>query len=405
MPHIHRIILTVGLLIGIGCNAAFGQSVAITGVEELTSMQVDDCDGIAVGDINGDGAVDLLTSSGSEGEVFWFEQGADPTEWRRHKIYSGATEIEGNALADFNGDGQVEGISLDQKGNAILLHRPDGDPQGLWTTEVIQSGRAFVQESIVTDVDEDGRPELIYTWEGTAPNSGGVRWLDLEGEAVLDPDAWTDHAMVTHESAWWIPSQRLDVNEDGRASEIIYTARNLQNRNAGARPGLFWIEPGDAPTTDWHRHAIDTTLVHPLHVDVGRFSSGPERRDLIIGGFDTQQVHFYTWNASWDRHALELPEIDGKEFREIWNVKAIPVGEQRRDAMLVVVSQEAGSAMVLFQYREGQYQSQVVRQMPYTHPMDDRLVLRDLTGNDRPELIVPDSGGNRLSIFRFEWTD
>lgn len=397
--------LALNLLMFIGGTPVLSQSRSISGITELASMEVEDCDGIAVGDIDGDGAVDLLTSSGANGQVFWFEHGADPTNWQRHTIYSGATEIEGNALGDFDADGQVEGISLDQKGHEILAHDPeDGSPDS-WSTAAIQKDRPFLQESLVADVDEDGRPELIYTWEGTAPNAGGVHWLDLESDAFLTPDAWTDHTIVSHESAWWIPSLQMDVNMDGRAREIIYTARNLEHRNAGARPGVFWIEPDGAPSTRWRRHTIDTTLSHPLHVDIGRFSEDSPRRDLVVGGFDTEQLYVYEWTNSWDRHALDLPQIYETEFREIWNVKAIPVEEHERDAILAVLSQEAGSAMVLYQYRDGRYRSQVIREMPYTHPLDDRLILRDLTGDDRPELIVPDSGGNQLSLYQFEWTN
>lgn len=405
MLRVVQAVLIIGLLIGAGNTAAFGQEVAITGVEDLTAMPVPDCDGLAVGDLNGDGAVDLLTSSGAEGEVFWFEQGADPTEWQRHAIYTEATEIEGNDLADFDGDGQLEAVSLDQEEGTILLHRPVDDPRGTWRTAAIQSERLYIQASLVADIDGDDRPELVYTWEGTEPGAGGVHWLDFEGGAVLHPEAWTDHAMVTHESAWWIAPRRMDVDGDGQAREIIYTARNLQNRNAGAQPGLFWIEPGRDPTARWQRHAIDTRLTHPLHVDVGRFSAQGEGRDLVVGGFETQQLHVYASADSWRRHALDLPKVDSKPFSEIWNVKAVPLAERERDAMLVVLSRPDGSAMVLYQYRAGQYRSRVVRRMGYTHPMDDRLILHDLTADGRPELIVPDSGGGRLAIFQFEWAD
>lgn len=402
MSRVIRAILIIGLLVGAGGSAAFGQPGPITGVEELTAMLVPDCDGLAVGDLNGDGTVDLLTSSGAEGEVFWFEQKTGPTDWQRHSIYTEATEVEGNDLADFDGDGQLEAISLDQEAGEILLHRPVDDPRGTWKTAAIQSERGFVQASLATDVDGDERPELVYTWEGTEPGSGGVHWLDFKGGAVLDPDAWTDHTMVTHESAWWIAPHRIDANGDGRAREVIYTARNLQSRNAGARPGLFWAEPASGPAARWTRHAIDTSLTHPLHVDGGQFSAQGKSRDLIVGGFEIRQLHVYTWADSWRRHALDLPEVGGKTFNEIWNVKAIPIPERKRDAMLAVLSRPGESAMVLFQHRKGQYRSQVVRRMSYTHPMDDRLILRDLTKDGRLELIVADSGGGELAIFRFE---
>jgi hypothetical protein len=43
-----------------------------------------------------------------------------------------------------------------------------------------------------------------------------------------------------------------------------------------------------------------------------------------------------------------------------------------------------------------------LKQVSYTHPLDDRLLLHDLTGDGFPEMIVPDSGGGTLSIYRFE---
>lgn len=396
------IVLVAGLLMG-GVDIAVAQDGPITGLRPLASMPVQDCDGIALGDINGDGAVDLLSSSGAEGKVFWFEQGQSPTDWRRHPIYEDAIEIEGNDLADVDGDGQLEAFSLDQEEGTVLLHRPADMPRGVWKTAAIQSGRPYVQASLATDLDGDGQLELVYTWEGTEPGAGGVNWLDYEGGPVQAATSWADHTMVTHESAWWLVPRRMDVNEDGAAREIVYTGRSIKNRNAGARPGLFWLAPGEDPTAPWQRHAIDTSLTHPLHVDRGQFSVGSsEQRDLVVGGFDTPKLHYYTWTSSWQRHALDLPTVSDWMFNEIWNVKALPGSGQARDAILAVLSQKKGSAMVVFQHQEGQYESRVLKELPYTHPMDDRLLLHDLTGDDDPELIVPDSGGGRLVIFQIE---
>ncbi len=395
-------VLLVGFVLGLGPAPTHGQTAPITNVTEVASLSVPDSDGVAIGDIDGDGTVDLLTSSGAEGGVFWFEQGNGPTDWQRHTIYGDATEIEGNDLADLDGDGQLEALSLDQETGEILLHRPVDDPRGEWKTTAIQSGRLFLQASLATDVDGDDRPELVYTWEGTEAGAGGVHWLDYEGGPVHEVDSWTDHRMIVHESAWWLAPRRVDINEDGLAHEILYTARNLKNRNSGAKPGLFWIEPDKGPTSSWQRHAIDTTLTHPLHVDIGQFSADGSNRDLVVGGFETETLSYYTWADSWQRHDLEVPTLNGTPFNEIWNVKALPLPDKRRDAMLAVLSRSTGSAMVLYQPRAGQYQPRVLKRMSYTHPMDDRLILRDLTGDGYPEMIVPDSGGGTLSIYRFE---
>lgn len=392
--------LVIGVVLGGMAERVVGQPQPTLEIEAMTSIPVSDCDGIALGDINSDGRVDLLTSSGSEGSVFWFEQTDDPAEWRRHVIHKGAVEIEGNDLADFDGDGRLEAISLDQKAGKVLLHHPREGPREGWQTTVIESDRLFLQASLTSDIDEDGRPELVYTWEGAEPGMGGVHWLDFAGETVADPGAWTDYAMVRHESAWWLGPRLIDLNGDGRATEILYTARNLTDRNAAARPGLFWVEPGDDPTTPWTQHSVDTTLAHPLHVDVGSFSSATEDQDIVVGGFDTNQVQYYVRADSMQRRALSLPRIRGESFNEIWNVKALPIADDPRDAILTVVSRPSGSAMVLYEPRAGAYQSRVVMTMAYTHPMDDRMVLYDLIGQKGIELIVPDSGGDKLSIFR-----
>lgn len=394
------LLLSVAIL-GLPPGTILGQTAPITGLSDLASYSVPDCDGVALGDIDGDGAADLLTSSGADGDVLWFEQGDTPTDWRRHEIYDDATELEGNDLADVDGDGTPEAFSLDQETGEILLHRPVDGPRGDWQTTAIQSERPYLQASLPADLDGDNRPELVYTWEGTETGAGGVHGLDYGGGPVHDADSWTDHRMVVHESAWWLVPRRMDANDDGTAHEIVYTARNIKNRNPGATPGLFWIAPGENPTTPWQRHAIDTTLTHPLHVDVGQFSAG-STRDLVVGGFETETLSYYTWTASWRRHDLDLPVLGGTSFREIWNVKALPLPQRSRDAMLAVLSKSSGSAIVLYYPQDDQYRRRVLKQVSYTHPLDDRLLLHDLTGDEYPEMIVPDSGGGTLSIYRFE---
>ena len=394
-------LLLSAAVLGLLPGALFGQPAPITGLSELVSHPVPDCDGMALGDVDGDGTADLLTSSGANGGVLWFEQGDAPTDWQRHTIYDDATELEGNELADMDGDGTPEAFSLDQETGEILLHRPVDGPRGDWTTDAIQSDRLYLQASLPADLDGDDRPELVYTWEGTEKDAGGVHWLDYEGGPVQEAASWTDHRMVVHESAWWLVPQRMDANDDGHAREIVYTARNIENRNPGATPGLFWIEPGEDQTTPWTRHAVDTTLTHPLHVDMGQFSNG-STRDLVVGGFATETLSYYTWASSWQRHDLDLPVLGDTSFREIWNVMALPLPQRDRDAMLAVLSESSGSAIVLYYPQDGEYRHHVLKQVSYTHPLDDRLLLHDLTGDGGPEMIVPDSGGGTLSIYQFE---
>ncbi len=386
-------------------RTAHGEGFRVT-IERRLGLECGDCDGVALGDINGNGKADLLASNGKGGTAFWFEQGETPWQWTRHHIFTipqRPREIEGNDLGDFNGDGRLEAISLDQPNGTLYLHKAKGDPRGEWATVVLLTGRPYVQASLVTDVDGDGRDNLIYTWEGDAQGRGGVHWLKLTGDDVLNPDHWTDHVMVTHESAWWLAPRRVDLSSNGRATDLAFTARNIPGRNPGARPGVYWLEEPADVTGLWKLHTIDRTLRHPLHIDLGDFSGAGHGKDLVVGGFSTNHIAWYEFSADWRRHDLPLPEVaPGVAPDRVWNVKGIPYAGPR-DGILAPVNRGNRGALLIFEFIDGAYRPNALLPLRYGHPMDDRIVLCDLDGDGRPEAIIPDSGTGvkRLWIVKF----
>ncbi len=140
--------------------------------------------GNGIGDINGDGRNDVVTTSG------WFEAPAHPATdpWIWHPDYQfyayGAEGRPGGAglpilVADVNGDGLAD----------ILIGSDHG--YGLaWLEQKMQNGkRSFVQHWIETDyptfhtmvladLDGDGRPELITGKQLLAHNGGDVGALE-----------------------------------------------------------------------------------------------------------------------------------------------------------------------------------------------------------------------------------
>ena len=365
-------------------------------IDEVIELPCKDCDGVALGDINKNGKMDILASSGDYGEVFWFEQGADYTAWRKRLIYAMPAfsgEFEGNDLADFDNDGRLEAVSLDQPNGNILLHKQRELENDVWETVVLQPDRPYVQATLITDYTGDGRPEMLYTWEGDAPGRGGVHLLQFTGDDVMNPDNWTDRALMPHESAWWLARERRDWTGNGSATDMIYTARNILRRNEGARPGLFLLEVDSHGDFSPTRHVIDENLPHPLHVDFGDISGAGHGNDLVVGGFDTRIMYWYAWADNWERHELALPEVSGAAPNRIWNVKTIPL-PGNRDALLAPVTNTNKGALLCYEYVDGDYRPNVLLQLDYRHPIDDRIVLHDLSGNGVPEAIMPDSGVN-----------
>ncbi len=380
-------------------------------LDEIIELPCKDCDGVAVGDINNNGKIDILASSGDYGKVFWFEQGDTYTDWRKRPIYAMPAfsgEFEGNDLADFDDDGLLEAVSLDQPNGNILLHKQQQLDEDLWDTVVIQPNRPYVQASLITDYTGDGTLDMIYTWEGLAPGEGGVHLLQFTGEDVRNPEHWTDHVLMQHESAWWLARERRDWTGNGNETDIVYTARHLLRRNEGARPGLFLLEvdgDGDLSPT---RHIIDDTLPHPLHVDFGDISGAGNGKDVAVGGFDTNILYWYAYADAWERHEIPLPEVNDVAPYRIWNVKTIPL-PGNRDALLAPITDSQRGALVCFEFHDGEFHPNVLKLLDYRHPIDDRIILHDLSGNGIPEAIMPDSGVdadrqgiNRLLVVSFK---
>jgi hypothetical protein len=190
----------------------------------------------------------------------------------------------------------------------------------------------------------------------------------------------------------------VDVTGDGLRRTLVYTARALRGRNAGARPGVFALRR-DAEGR-WHRRTIDDQLPHPLHVDVGQLSADKPGRDLVVGGFNMATVATYRFDGRWVKGELTPPAFSDKPVRKVWNVKTIPLPDQRRDAVLAVCEAGGASALVLWRWRAGRYRGHVVKRFAYSHAMEDRIVWRDMRGDAKPELIIADSGGDQLRVYQ-----
>jgi hypothetical protein len=142
---------------------------------------------ILVEDVDGDGRDELYVSV--EGSVGADKKLKDPVEIRRFEAETAPDA--GVVIAtlrdrlsrfitagDVDGDGRKEMVVATFSSGVWLL-RPGQDPNGEWTTELIdRDSKGFEHAAILTDLDGDGRDELYvasdkhkqvrrYVWDGT----------------------------------------------------------------------------------------------------------------------------------------------------------------------------------------------------------------------------------------------
>lgn len=143
---------------------------------------------ILVHDLDGDGDMDLIYGIGHNYGVYWLEQERDATGrrvWSKHEIDRSFSQAHVVLLGDLNGDGMMELIT----GKRYYAHNgndPGGkDPKCLywydfdratrqWTRHVIQEGgpAGVGTSSVVADLDGDGDLDLV------CPGKSGLYWFE-----------------------------------------------------------------------------------------------------------------------------------------------------------------------------------------------------------------------------------
>ena len=171
-------------------------------------------------DMDGDGDLDVVGPDTPGDAVHWWENTAgDGSAWSQHDVVTGVDRPTEVRAADFNGDGLVDVVASTES-NGILRWQNDGS--GGWSQRLVSLSSS--QDLHVADVDGDGDPDVLgpQTLNGGRLNwwrneNGGLDWYahnatnglaggssamaaDLDGDGELDlvGAARTDGTV-----SWW----------------------------------------------------------------------------------------------------------------------------------------------------------------------------------------------------------
>jgi alpha-tubulin suppressor-like RCC1 family protein len=200
----------------------------------VASPSGSDANGLAVGDVNNDGNVDLLLPTGSNGQVR-VELGNGAGAFSAGTALSGLNTPYSVTTADLNGDGNLDLLIPSKSGSLVQVRLGNGT--GAFSIAADLSTGADTRNSIAADLNNDGKLDVAATSVGTgqlyyflgngdgtfgaATILGGLSTPVALAAADFDNDGW------------------LDLSVGNFGTNQLVTFRNLASGAATFGAGLY----------------------------------------------------------------------------------------------------------------------------------------------------------------------
>jgi hypothetical protein len=291
-------------------------------------------DDMQVVDVEGDGDLDIVVPEDSSKNVRWYENpgpgGSPATDpWKVHVIgsfgkfgFGSAHDVE---VVDFNGDKKVDVVVANQK---WLPPRPVDQAETVvffqnspdsWTPEVVS--KTYGEGTCIADLNGDGRPDIVKAgW-----------WLENPKDPVHDKwdehwfyKGWPDRAGVTV----------ADIDQDGRP-DVVLSVAELPGR-------MSWFEaPSNSVRGKWIEHVVNEHVdyAHTFKVaDINNdglpdivFAEMQQSKEKRVGFF-LNEGKGKSWKlqvvARTGSHNIRVADVDRDGDSDIiganWNTKTDP---------------------------------------------------------------------------------
>ncbi|MEM1416099.1 MAG: FG-GAP-like repeat-containing protein [Myxococcota bacterium] len=288
---------------------------------EAFGGRIDRMRDVEVGDLYGDGKPALAIATHDQGVVAALRQTDAGWEVNRldRRENTFVHEIE---LGDLNGDGTLEvyatpsepnQVGVEQSGEVVRYVPKDGEGR----TVVADLGNRHAKEIWVGDADGDGRDELYVSVEGLTSRDNGQLQIREPVEirrydANTPPDAGVVIARIEGDHLMRFLTVG-DIDGDGKMEMVA----------ASFSRGLWLLRPGTNPRGEWSKESIDRDSGGFEHTSLLADLDGNGSDELYVASDNDGELRRYVWvNGRARREVIHSRETPRSMIT--WNLTTAP---------------------------------------------------------------------------------
>lgn len=344
-------------------------------------------EGVAVGDVNKDGKMDVLAGS------FWYEAPG----WTRHEITTPYIHPSiggyGNSFLNFtmdvNQDGWIDFIKVGFPSKEVFWYENPKNSGGHWKERLVYASVGN-ESPVMVDIDGDGRLDLLCN----DPINRKVIWV--KSPSQKNDSVWTAHTissdtlrgthLFTHGLGYG------DINLDGRKDVLI-------------REG-WWQAPADPTQPDWVFHPAnwgdECAQIYALDLDADGDQDIITSSAHNYGIWWHEQAKDSKGQITWTRHDI---------FKEFSQSHGMALVDLNRDGNPDLVTgkrfwahngsdpgEKEPAVLYWFEYKPGKQPQWIPHLIDNDSGVGLHVVTAKMNKDKLPDIVI----GNKKGIFVFE---
>lgn len=237
---------------------------------------------VDAGDLDGDGDMDLVSTSYNDDTIAWFENtDGNGTFAEAVPLTTSADGASSVSLADVDGDGDLDVLATSDRDDTVAwFENTDGD--GSFSSEnTIWTAANGADQVVAADLDGDGDLDAI----AASRNDNTVAWFENTDGA----GAFSNEQVVVDDAAGVVDVHAADLDGDGDV-DLLYASfgDNVVN----------WVENTDGDGTFSEPREITNLVRGPTSVHTADLN-GDGRLDVITGSSSDDKVAWYLQTVSF----------------------------------------------------------------------------------------------------------